>query len=235
MKGFPMKRIHSVTAIAVGMLSFSSTIPSQAVTGRVYFNCPADGTRVGNADLLVSPPGASWSETAPGSVADGNGCLALDPGSQRGTNQANVYDVLWTGNAETDAQTGLTSMTVEAYATPLGAQAALLASQRLRVRGCIDGSSIGGTEPSAPGIQVNIVPTAINSGATYKFVFTITGLAFPGEYHDVRINIDAWYTDASWIWTWGASEVPAGLTFNPAAPAAVSVAAAAPTTGCGAN
>lgn len=235
------------TAVAITAVLFSSlpasaqeVPPPEAVALQTYFHCAGD-VRVQNALTAQDPP--SWDATKPGeSVQAGTaGCATADP-ARTGTNQENVYDGVFkgffTGN--------LDSMTVRLHDMGVGA-GRTGANQPLGIRVSVDGKSMFGTITPAPSpldavlppgpvpatSTVSVKPAAANSGATNYLEFTVTGLGFmtePGAgsvEREVLVTVNS-LGDGSSMWVMDTSEVPSGITFNPAAPAAATLAATTP-------
>ena len=230
----------AATLLAVPAGAEEIIVPELA-TLPTYFHCTGD-SKVLNALLVQDVP--SWDATAPSaSVQSGAGCGFADPGSRTGTNQENVYDAVFKGFYAGN----LDSLTVRMY--DMGAGAARTgAAQTLDVRLSVDGVSMFGTHVPAPSpldavlgapvpvpssTQVTVKPVASSTGASNLVEFTITGLDFLDEdgtgilEREVLLTVNSRSEHAS-AWVMDTTEVPSGITFNPATPAAASVAATTP-------
>lgn len=216
-------------------------LPPEAVSLNTYFHCVGD-VKVLNALTVQEPP--SWDENAPAkSVQEGAGCGFADPGSRTGTNQENVYDAVFKGFHAGN----LDAMTVRLHDMGVG-PARTGAEQTLGVRVSVDGASMFGTYlPAASPLdavlgaptlvpatkEVKVKPVASATGASQVVEFTITGLGFmeqPGAgdlEREVLVTVNSLSEQAS-AWVMDTTEVPSGITFNPATPAAASVAATTP-------
>jgi hypothetical protein len=174
---------------------------------RVYFTC-AGPIKLQNVPLLQSEfPG--WSTTAPGSAALGNGC-GMYENSQ--TAQGLNFEAKGTFAGNLD------NITVELYNvyTSDGRQGNVL---RMRVQLIIDDEELIYSEP----LMIPTVPSG-STGAAHKVTYTLTGLNYedePGDgtrVHQIHVFARSSGDDVHSFWLWGASEVPGGLTFNPATP-----------------
>lgn len=236
-----------LSAVAVAALLLSALpaaaedLPPEAVALDTYFHCTGD-SKVLNALTLQDPP--SWDANAPAqSVQDGAGCGFADPGSRTGTNQENVYDAVFKGYHAGN----LDSLTVRLYDMGVG-PARTGAEQTLGVRLSVDGVSmfntilpaaspldlvLGAPVPVPATTEVKVTPVAVNDGATQYAEFTVTGLGFmeqPGAgdlEREVLVTVNSLSEQAS-AWVMDTTEVPAGITFNDATPAASTVAATTP-------
>jgi hypothetical protein len=98
----------------------------------------------------------------------------------------------------------------------------------------VDGKSMFGTDANGTSIgraKVTLTPVVSSTQASSLYEFTITGLPYVTEEGDgvkkrtIVLNVAA-ASEPLMAWVFDTTEVPSGLTFNPAAPAAVAVAAA---------
>jgi hypothetical protein len=227
-------------ALLVGALPAAAEEVPEIAPLTTYFHC-AGTVRAQNA--LPAQAAPSWNATAPAlSVQDNAGCTTADPGSRTGTNQENVYDGVFKGSFTGN----LDSLTVRLYDMGVGA-ARTGAAQQLGVRVSVDGKSMFGMflpeESPLDAVfgrvevpvtkSLNVTPTSTNSGVTNYLEFTVTGLGFVSELgtgiteHEVLLTVNS-LSEAGSAWVFDTTEVPGGISFNPAAPAAASIAATTP-------
>ena len=244
-----MRSKLSAVAIAALLLSAlpagAEEIPPTAATLETFFHCVGD-SKVLNALTVQDPP--AWDANAPTqSVQDGAGCGFADPGSRTGTNQENVYDAVFKGYYAGN----LDSLTLRMHDIGVG-PARTGAEQKLAVRLSVDGVSMFGSALPAPSPldpvndvvfgapvpvptaqEVTVKPVASETGASQLVEFTITGLGFmeqPGAgslEREILVTVNSLSEHAS-AWVMDTTEVPSGISFNPATPAAASVAATTP-------
>ena len=193
-------------------------------TERVYFYCEGD-TKVHNTVTNDSVP---WDTTAPTqSVTQGAGCGTHDNPLQ-GNNQVSVQDSHFGGLYEGNLDT----LSVELHNIYVG-QARSAGPLTFNVRLAVDGVPILG----ATGKDVAVTPVRSSSGASEMVKFTITGIGLLTEAddfeHDVLMTISGGKVaaqspafpirDTLSAWVYDTTEVPSGLTFNPATTEAVTV------------
>jgi hypothetical protein len=249
-----MRRATLSTMFLVLVLAISPASAADATrptfrAETVYFHCSGQ-TKMYQANwgASVGSYAVPWNTTAPAeSVQAGAGCGGADWG---GTSNP-AYDPVFRG----DVTGNLSSVTVRIHSLVTG-NARQTATESLRVWGDVDGVPIfpaAGRKVTVTPVRVNSGATDL-----YEFTITNLGFyeegvdeagnaytrsgglaTEPGDGTNVHtlslgIGLDgvAFGTDpASYkatAWVWDTTEVPAGLTFNPAAPAAATVAADLP-------
>lgn len=188
---------------------------------RTYFHC-ASGNKVDSA-IMATP---TWDAKAPTqSVTAGGGCGQADPTGLTGTNQENLYDGVWKGYFTGNVK----ALTVEAHAIYVGAARAA-GSFGAVARLSMDGQSV-----LAANTLVRVTPAKSSTGASESITFTVTGLdkliALEDGDGDVEreftLTLHAQYADQNPIvaWVYDTTEVPSGITFNPATNAGQVIAA----------
>lgn len=225
----------------------------------VYFHCTGD-TPLYQANWLsqagASSAYATWDTSPPpGSVTDGNGCGALDPGWVSNEVYDAVFEGTFTGN--------LRDMTIRLHDFILNNDRDAGVAQQLKIYAEVDGIPIfpGGTpETGYAGRTVTVTPTRGNSGATDLFEFSVTNIGFAEEILDASGNVidvetggaaledgngtmehtlrillginsfpgEEPQTTGNTIWVWDTTEVPSGITFNPSSLAPATVKADLP-------
>lgn len=213
-------------ALGLGPAAAIDWVPNLR-TERVYFHCEG-ATKAHNS---ATDGSIGWNATAPTqSVTAGAGCGSLD-NPLMGSNQVSVQDTHFEGDY---AAANLDSMTVELHNIYVGGARAggpLSFNVRLLVDD-VPRLGVGGKE-------VSVVPVRSSSGASEMVRFTVTGLNLLTELdnmdHHVLMTISGGkFTangqafpihDTASGWVYDSTEVPAGITFNPATPEAVTVAA----------
>jgi hypothetical protein len=187
-------------------------------TERVYFSC---GSKVANADGTGAGV-AGWDTSAPTTSATaGGGCGSVDsPFTQ--TTVPNIYDSTFSGTFTGN----LNSLTVEAHNLYAGAGRASTPST-VAVRLLVDGEDLT-PGPIGSGKFVSVTPVRSATGATELFKFSITNIGFtsPAEAgeHEIQLLINGGtrrttgpsVNDGANVWVYDATEVPSGITFNPA-------------------
>lgn len=149
-------------------------------TEAVYFTCP-EPTKVYQANWLLALGGESsypgWTTTPPGrSVQEGAGCGAVDWGGTTNAFYSVVFQGTVTGN--------LRDLTIRTHQL-LTHQGRTSETETLRLYAEIDGVPLfpAGTQP-ADGRTVEVKPTAVSSGATELYEFSITNLGFARDVLD---------------------------------------------------
>lgn len=187
---------------------------------RVFFHC-ADAVKLQNAAFAQgNVPG--WNRTAPTqSVQAGAGCGYYENagGAYLGPNRTTLdseWEGTFTGNVD--------SITVELHNIHVSAARAggpFLA----RVTLLIDGKEVF-NGPETGDLRITPVPSATR--LSEKMTFTLTKIGLLTEDGDgeqvrrFRLVMRSLSEEQS-AWVWDTTEVPAGLTFNPAAPEALAV------------
>ena len=175
-------------------------------TERTYFHCVGD-TKVQNVSLSQGQV-PSWNATAPaGSVQAGNGCGYYEPLI---TNALPVpFDAVWQGTFTGN----LRDLTIELHRL-LPAQGATFPN-RLTVVVTID------DEERLNNDNVVITPTTSSSNASQSAKISLRGLGIAAEDgdgtqpHTIRVSLSS-FNETQSIWVFDTTEVPAGITFNPA-------------------
>ena len=222
----------SLRLILLVLLAVMTALPANAEivptlrSEQVYFHCSGD-TKLANVTNADSGAVPSWDTTAPtGSVTQGAGCGWADPSPVRNTQSEGLSDGVWKGffNGNLD------SLTVQAHAIGVGPGRSG-ANQTVRVTLFVDGESVFGTDASGNASRREVVmkPVVSSSQASALFEFTITGLGLLTEDGEGMSEREIAVTLASGSeplqgWVYDTTEVPSGITFNPATPAAVTVA-----------
>jgi hypothetical protein len=155
---------------------------------RVYFHCSGE-TKIYNVNWLAQAGAETsfvpWNTTPPpGSVTTGAGCGGADVGWV--TNE--VYDVVFMGTFTGN----LRDMTVQLDEFIVNQMREDVTGVVLRVYGEIDGEPIfpGGTpETGYTGRTLTVTPTRVNSGATDRYVFSITNLGYAIDIFDEEGNL----------------------------------------------
>lgn len=186
-------RTLSASALLMGLLA----APAAGTHGgnhptfrqeRVYFHCNGD-TKVYNANWLAQAGGEAayvpWNTTPPpGSVTTGAGCGGADVGQI--SNE--FYDVVFLGTFTGN----LRDVTVQLDEFIVNQMRENVTDVRLRVYGEIDGEPIfpGGTPDTGyTGRTVTVTPTRVNSGATDRYIFSITNLGYAIDIFDEDGNL----------------------------------------------
>ena len=190
-------------------------------TERTWFHC-AGTAKVQNAEYAQRNV-PSWTTTAPAqSVQQGAGCGYYENagGGYLGSNETTL-DSIWEGSFTGN----LDSITMELHNIHASAARAT-GPFKLRANLLVDGVDV--LDPDAPQIEVAPVPSSTKLSEMLRF--TVTGIGLRTEEGDgqqvrrIRLIIRSLSEEQS-AWVWDTTEVPAGLTFNPAAPEAVKVPA----------
>jgi hypothetical protein len=171
---------------------------------RVYFKC-ADGAKVQNVPVSQGTI-PSWGTAPPaGSAAAGNGCgFYENAGNAAGLNLE--FKGTFTGN--------LDNLTVELHDIYAGAGRP---NNQIQMRAVLN---IDGEELVVTELQ-NFPTSASSNGVTQRIAFTFTQLNFDDEIgdgtqvHEIHF-VARGGTETQSLFVWDATEVPAGLTFNPA-------------------
>lgn len=197
-----------------------------ACTSTGWLSC--DGAVEGKVKDPLTAVG--FDRTAPtGSFTEGEGCGMAEYTSLTGTAPHSLYDLgvegRMTGNVD--------SVTVELHSIHASRER-VSGPARLGVRLSIDGKSPSGvvtnpgttTDITSPvEFEVLVDPEPSATGLSERLAFTITdlGAMFPelnevgdgsGNRQNVVLTINWINTAYAGAWVWGASEVPANVTFN---------------------
>ncbi len=185
-------------------------------TEQSFFHCVGD-TKVQNVSFYQGQV-PSWNTTPPaGSVQAGHGCGYYEPLI---TNALPVpFDAVWQGTFTGN----LRDLTIELHRL-LPAQGATVPN-RLTVAVLIDG------EERLNNNNVTVTPVPSSNNASQSARITLTGLGYETEDADgtqqrtIRIQVGSWNETQS-AWVFDSTEVPAGITFNPATPTGTILTAA---------
>ena len=210
-----------VLAVAAPAVADTAETPPTLRTERTWFHC-AGTAKVQNAEYAQRNV-PSWTTAAPTqSVQQGAGCGYYENagGGYLGPNETTL-DSIWEGNFTGN----LDSITVELH--NIHASAARTGGTfKLRANLLVDGVDV--LDPDAP--QIEVVPVPSSTKLSEMLRFTVTGIGMRTEEGDgqrvrrIRLIVRSLSEEQS-AWVWDTTEVPAGLTFNPAAPEAVKVPA----------
>lgn len=228
-------------ALPAGATHPGGTVHPTFRTENVFFLC---GGKVQNQATGVT----GWGTDAPSqSASAGAGCVATDPNlvAAAGTGQENIYDAVFSG-----FYTGnLRDLTVKLNSL-VASQVNASGTLSLRVRLAIDGEQLFTLTTDAKTVSVTPIPGS--NAAIQKVEFSIKNLGFAkyindadgnlaevetgglgkedGEgtmEHQVVISVDTTATEQG-LWAMGASEVPSGITFNPATLASAKITSPLP-------
>ena len=205
-------RSLAVLAVVLGIVPMSSALAAVYKSQTVYFHCksPAkdDSVFVAAGDL------PTWNTTPPAGAfqGDGAGCGQHDPNGGSGP-----ADAAWKGTFKG----ALTSLTVSAHAIYAGSART---GSPFKVVASLE---IDGKKRLT---DVPVTVTAIPSDTRLSELieFTVTGLNIKTKgTHTITLGLDS-DTGTQTIWVYDATEVPSGITFNPATPAPAAQTATTP-------
>jgi hypothetical protein len=179
-------------SLLAGVLILLAAAPASATHGgihptfreeRVYFHCTGH-TKVYNVNRLVltQPYITTWNTTAPSqSVQQGAGCGGVEFGGFSN----DVYDVAFQGTFTGNVR----DLTFEIHQLLLG-NARTAATETLRLNAWIDDKPLfpPGTQPTN-GRTVTVTPVRSSSGASEKFVFSITNIGYANDVKDAQGNV----------------------------------------------
>lgn len=219
-----MRLFRLCTAVAV-LLALA--VPASADHGevhptfrgeRVYFHC-ADQVKVQNA-AYAQKKVPSWNTTAPAqSFTAGAGCGYYENavGGWLGANETTL-DSAWEGTFSGNVD----SITVELHNLGVTASRATR-SHEMRFSLFIDGKQVNTDRDG-----VTVTPVTSSTRASERVSFTIAGIGLNAEGGDGTLSrrfrlVARSLSEQQSAWVWDATEVPAGLTFNPATPEPVVV------------
>lgn len=232
----------STMLIAIPASADHGGIHPSVRTERTYFTC-VGSTKVQNLSMLAEGQTPGWDTTAPTqSVQQGAGCGTVDPLLTDPGSVNNGHDGAWIGTFAGN----LTSMTVEAHMIDLGVSRTD-DTFPLLITLMIDGDIwIQRTTV----VDMTLVRSATNLTGMLRFSITDLG-SWTNVYdaegrivdvlteglvtedgdgtreREITLGLRA-YADYPTAWVWDTTEVPAGITFNPAKLEAVKVAAVDP-------
>ena len=219
------------TRVGLGvMLSLALGTPAAATHGgphptagtqRVYFHCGAN--RLNNVDTLNgSIP--TWDTKPPTASLAGGGCLNVD--SLLGGDQGSPHDASFAGTFTGNVR----DLTVTLYGAHLSS-ARTGSAHPFHVRLSVDGHMLLGGATSATAAVLRPSAVSEGSGPFSKYEFSVTDLGkitASGEGSGLLredgvgatgrryvLTVTTFYADATNLWAWDATEVPAGITFNP--------------------
>lgn len=180
-------------------------------TEDVFFRCTGN-RRLSQADLATS---IRWTTDPPtSSVAAGGGCASHDSQmccSGNVSNENYIYDAVFMG----DTTGNLDTLTVNAWALDTGISRPE-STVAFNVYLAIDGKT-----------RLDNVPVTVESATTdgvRHIQFSVTNIGLLSEqdhtrYHDVHLVMKTpTYSGSDLTWVFDATEVPSGITFNPAEP-----------------
>jgi hypothetical protein len=203
-------------AVALPAAAETSGFAPDLRTERTYFVCK-DDYRGQDKVQNQSNPG-QWTTTAPNaSYTSGAGCVLVDSGALHNPDNAAdgggdaAFLGTYTGN--------LSSLTVHMHDFDgVYTRANYSPGARINVHLEVDGEVMFSTT----GLQLKPVPGPVRTTALAEFTITDLNLLSEADLtqHQVTLIIGTYYGDDVHTWAWGASEVPSGITFNPAQPSA---------------
>jgi hypothetical protein len=200
-------------------------------TESVYFHC-AGTTKLANAEQAQNGSLPSWNTTAPTqSVQAGAGCGWADTSALRSPQAGDSpHDGAWKGS-----YTGnLSTLTARLHSISAGPGRAG-GAQTFNATLTVDGVSMFGyaADGRAQRAAIQVTPVVSSTQASALYEFSITNLPFVLEEgdgttpHEIILNVAA-SSEPLMGWVYDTTEVPSGMTFNPATLAAVKVAATPP-------
>ena len=182
---------RSPHAVVAGILILLAAAPASATHGgihptfreeRVYFHCTG-ATKLYNANYWsLQGHVTGWDTTPPsGSVQGGAGCGGLEYGGF--TNAA--YDVAFGGTFTGNVR----DLTVEIHQLLLG-NIRTATTETLRLQAWIDDKPLFpvGTQPTS-GRTVTVTPVRSSTGASERFVFSITNIGYARDVTDPQGNV----------------------------------------------
>ena len=229
---------------AVALTAFVVLVPSPASAGpldpqfrseRVYFHCSAP-TPSGNVNFLADGSLPSWNTTAPGGVAEGNGCLTSDANGVLIVvePQENPTDGVWRGTFTGN----LKALTVHAHCFLCVGTARADGAATIGLRVAIDGEAITGDGT----VSHDVTAVEDNSGITQLYEFSVTDIGFVepntdtngdgigdnpfgSVQHTITLTLEGYSaaTNTFGHWAYDADEANSGITFNPATLAATKI------------
>ena len=206
--------IALVLAIAAPAAAEHGDIHPTLRTERVFFHC-AGPVKAQNATYALGTA-PTWDATAPTqSVQQGAGCGYFENavGGYLGSNETtldSIFEGSFTGNVD--------SVTVELHAIHASTSRAT-GPYILRANLFVDGVDV--VDQDAPQIEVTPIPSSTRLSEMLRF--TVTGIGLKTEDGDgsqsrrFRLVVRSVMEEQS-AWVWDTTEVPSGLTFNPATP-----------------
>ena len=216
-----LRLLAAVAAIlAIALPASAAPVAPTLRSERTYFHCNGQ-TKLANVNYAAASALPSWNTTAPSqSVQAGAGCGWADNSGFRSTQAGNsVHDGAWKGTFTGN----LKSLTVEVHSISAGPGRAG-GSQTFNATLFVDGVSMFGlaSDGRANRASVTVDPVVSSTQASASYTFTITHLPFVTEEGDgtqareVVLNLAA-SSEPLMGWVYDTTEVPSGITFNPAA------------------
>jgi hypothetical protein len=200
--------------------SAQTTITPTFRAEQTYFHCHGQ-TKLANAEYATASTLPSWNTTKPtASVTSGAGCGWADTSALRSPQAGNSpHDGAWMGTFTGN----LKSLTVEVHSISAGPGRAG-GPQTFNATLFVDGVSMFGlaADGRANRAAVTVTPVVSSSQASSSYTFTIDRLPFATEDGDgtktreIILNLAA-SSEPLMGWVYDTSEVPSGITFNPAA------------------
>lgn len=220
--------------VVLGAVASSTVVTAPGVAGavgptyrqeRVYFHCADENVRLHNVAGVPDDAPVAWDTRPPAAafVDSGAGCATADPNvattrvsaaGQRGDVPVDaVFEGTFTGNLD-DLTVNLHDLS-QRPGTPVGGGV-----EDLEVSLLVDGEEV------LDGVAVAPTARAENSGVTYAVDFSIADLGIGTEEGNGTITRTLHLVVASGngnVWAYDATEVAAGITFNPPTLAAATV------------
>lgn len=175
---------------------------------RTYFHCAGD-TKSQNLSVALGDVPSWDTNEPPGSVEDGEGCGFHDPLLNANVPGPYPFYAVWEGTFTGN----LRDLAVEVHR--LLPQSGATFPNRFVLNLQVDGESRYSGD-------INLTPEESSSGASHRMLFTLQGLGYATEDGDgtqertIRLTLTS-YNETQSIWVFDTTEVPAGITFNPAA------------------
>lgn len=197
----------AATVAAAGPAQAQQPAPAP-VTTKYFFQC------TGTNKVQNNGPAAKWSTVAPtASYTAGGGCGFFD--------QPLLVSTVGGGNTLVDAvfegtHTGpVSAVNVELHDLLLSQhESAITSGVAIEAVLSVDGNEVLNTLDDPAAFSVVPVPSA--TGLTQAVKFGVSGLKVTdAAEHDYQLTINVHYSDAQAAWVFGATEIPAGIEFNP--------------------
>lgn len=214
-----------VAALTIVAPAAAQTTEPPLVTKSFFFQCK--GASQGGAHLQKVQNGTTytptWTETKPtASFTSGAGCGTVEIGpliGSRSVGPSPLVDTIVGGTWDERVKT----INVEMHELLLGTPyAGVLQYLPIVVHVAVDGAWLTG----ADGVEIDLPVTPSSTGLSHGGKFGISfknTLPFAEAGREIKVGIQG-YLDASYAFVWGASEVPAGVEFNPGGGLATKVA-----------
>lgn len=221
--------VRVIRLLAIPVLASVTAVPAMAEGAafvpnlrneQTWFACGAD--KVDNVRRQEAKPVPTWDTTAPTqSVRDGAGCASVDsPFTQSASD--NIYDTTFEGTFTGNLDT----LTVEAHSIYVG-PARNGGAMTVGVRLLVDGEAVV-ISPDGISRLVQVTPVPSSTRLSERVRLSITDIGFVAETEDAEhivtlllhngqtLSTGPTVTDMAGAWVWDTTEVPSGITFNPA-------------------